>query len=168
MPTEIELNPVDFITVGTVGPKGKRVFHIQAGRDNQIVTMTLEKEQARALSEAISELLDDLGERFPEGAEGYVDLADFDMELQDPISSIFRIAQIGLGHDEVRDMIVIVAQEMTSINEDDEDSIIEEPGVVRLWGTRRQFRALSSHTLAIVKKGRANPRSNGRLTYYWT
>ncbi len=57
---EIELNPVDFITVGTVGPKGRRLFHIQAGKAGQIVTLTIEKEQARALAEALTELLDDL------------------------------------------------------------------------------------------------------------
>ena len=59
---EIELNPVDFITIGTVGPKGRRLFHLQAGRNSQLVSLTVEKEQTRALSEAITELLDDLAE----------------------------------------------------------------------------------------------------------
>ena len=53
--TEIELNPIDFLTVGTVGPKGRRSFHIQGGNARQIVTLTLEKEQTQALGEAIAE-----------------------------------------------------------------------------------------------------------------
>ena len=52
---EIELNPVDFITIGTVGPKGKRVFYLQAGHEGQIASMIIEKEQSWALSEAINE-----------------------------------------------------------------------------------------------------------------
>ena len=59
----IELNPVDFITVGTIGPKGQRIFHLQGGQGTQIVSLTIEKEQAWALSEAIREMLDDLEER---------------------------------------------------------------------------------------------------------
>src|SRR5512145_159870 len=62
---EIELNPIDFITLGTVGPKGRRQFNIQAGQGSQIVTLTLEKEQARRIAEAIEEMLTDLYKRFP-------------------------------------------------------------------------------------------------------
>ena len=57
---EIELNPVDFITVGTIGPKGQRIFHLQGGKDKQLVSLIIEKEQAWALSEAIREMLEDL------------------------------------------------------------------------------------------------------------
>jgi len=164
---EIELNPVDFITVGTIGPKGRRTFHIQAGRRSQIVSLTLEKEQARALGEAIAELLDDLTTRYPDGAEGKIKLSEYNMDLRDPVDPLFRIAQIGLGYDEIRNMIVIVAQEMLILGEEDDPEAVQ-PGVVRFWGTRAQFRALSMYAGNIVKKGRANPRSNGRLIYYWT
>ncbi len=64
-PNEIELDPVDFVTIGTVGPKGRRLFHLQAGQGSQIVTLILEKEQARALSEAIIEMLTDLTQKYP-------------------------------------------------------------------------------------------------------
>lgn len=164
---EIELNPVDFITVGTIGPKGRRTFHLQAGRKSQIVSLTLEKEQTRALGDAITELLDDLNKRYPDGAEGKIKLADYNMDMRDPIDPLFRIAQIGLGYDEIRNMIVIVAQEMLILGEED-DPELAQPGIVRFWGTRAQFRALGMQAGNLVKKGRANPRSNGRLIYYWT
>jgi len=167
MAREIELDPVDFITIGTVGPKGKRVFHIQAGRRSQIVTLTLEKEQTRALAEAITEMLDDLAKRYPEKPENKLTFADMNMELHDPVEPMFRVAQIGLGYDEGRDLVVIVAQEMVTLSEEDEPVDIQ-PGIVRFWGTRRQFRALGMRAATIVKKGRANPRGNGRLIYYWT
>lgn len=166
--TEIELNPVDFITVGTVGPKGRRVFHMQAGYSDRIITLTLEKEQTRALGEAIKELLDDLKERYPEGDEGTVNLANFNMNLRDPIEPLFRIAQIGLGYDEVSNRIVIVAEDFPLRSDDDESTEDAQPRVARFWGTRAQFRALSQYANQLVTKGRADPKKNGRLIYYWT
>jgi uncharacterized repeat protein (TIGR03847 family) len=164
---DIELNPVDFITVGTVGPKGRRTFHLQAGQGRQTVTLTLEKEQTRALGEAIGELLNDLKERFPADSEGDVNIDTWSMELRDPVDPLFRIAQIGLGYDEMRNMIVIVAQELLFV-EEGEDPDLLQPQIVRLWGRRDQFRALSLYAAKIVTKGRADPASNGRLIYYWT
>lgn len=162
---EIELNPVDYITVGTIGPKGKRVFHLQAGQDARIVSLLIEKEQAWALSEAIRELVDDLDERY--GGKTEPVLGDVDMDLREPIEPVFRVSQMGLGYDEDRNMVVLVAQELVIANEEDD---LEEakPGVVRLWCTREQMQTLSLHTIETVKSGRPDPKQNGRLIYYWT
>lgn len=162
---EIDLNPVDFITVGTVGPKGQRVFHLQAGKDGQVVSLTIEKEQAWALSEAIRELAEDLDQRYP--TLEAVDISDFNMELRDPIEPLFRVAQMGLGYDEDRSMVVLVAQELVAVDEDaDPESV--QPGIVRMWCSREQMRALSLHATATVQAGRPDPKQNGRLVYYWT
>ncbi len=164
---EIELNPIDFITVGTVGPKGKRLFHLQAGRGSQIVSLIIEKEQARALGQAISELLDDLAKQHTDIPSDAVDLKTMNMDLREPIEPQFRVAQMGLGYDEDRDLIVLVAQELV-VGAEEQDPALVQPSVVRFWGTRQQMRALSQHTTEVVKQGRADPRSNGRLLYYWT
>lgn len=165
--TEIELNPVDFVTVGTVGPKGRRLFHLQAGMGNQLVTLILEKEQTRALSEAIDEMLDDLVNKYPEQHEGDVNVSGWNMDLRDPLEPLFRVAQMGLGYDEERNMVLLVAQEL-SVPEEEQDSTTLEPRVVRMWATREQMRALSTHALRVVKQGRVDPKSNGHLIYYWT
>jgi len=165
---EIELNPVDFITVGTVGPKGKRLFHLQAGRGSQIVTLTVEKEQSRALAEAVAELLDDLAKQRENAlSSDAIDMRTMNMDLREPIDPQFRVAQMGLGYDEDHDLIVLVAQELV-VPEEGEDPELVQPGVARFWATRQQMRALSSHTLDVVRQGRADPKSNGRLLYYWT
>lgn len=167
--TEIELKPVDFITVGTIGPKGRRVFHLQAGKGTQIVSLIIEKEQAWALSEAVKELIDDLDERYPnpEGTSAEVDLESIDMELREPIEPIFRVSQMGLGYDEDNNMVVLVAQELIPTGED-EDPDATEPGIVRMWCDRQQMRALSLQAISTVQSGRADPRQNGRVIYYWT
>jgi uncharacterized repeat protein (TIGR03847 family) len=162
---EIELNPVDFITVGTIGPKGQRVFHLQAGKGEQVVSMIIEKEQAWALSEAIRELVEDLDKRYPETLPA--DVSQFSMDLREPIEPLFRVAQMGLGYDEDRNMIVLVAQELVVMDDDvDPDSV--EPGIVRMWSSRGQMRALSVHSTATVQAGRPDPKLNGRIAYYWT
>lgn len=170
---EIDLNPVDFITIGTVGPKGQRVFHLQAGKDDQVVTLIIEKEQAGALSEAIRELIDDLDRRMPSFSAGSI--ASSSMELRDPLEPLFRVAQMGLGYDEEHNKIVLIAQELIALGEDADldpdlnpDPEAVQPGVVRLWCSREQMRALSAHSSDTVQQGRPDPKQNGRLIYYWT
>ncbi len=189
MSNVIELNPVDFVTVGTIGPKGQRTFHLQAGKDNRIVSFTIEKEQAQALSAAITEMLDDIDSR--ENTTTEADFSQLDMELREPIEPLFRIAQMGLAHDRERDQIILVAtefvpQDTDELDEDDfddlddesEDSVVDffnpyigaegDPMVVRMWCSRQQMRALSLHAMDTVKSGRPDARQNGRIIFYWT
>lgn len=162
--TELEWDSIDFITIGTVGPKGKRTFYLQAGRGGRLATFLIEKEQAWALSEAIGEFIDDLDERYDE--ETSVDLVDMDMELREPIQPLFRISQMGLAYNEEDRMIILIAQEYAPQEEDELDDI--DAGVVRMWCTREQMRALSLQALDAVNSGRPDPKQNGRIIYYWT
>lgn len=181
---EIDLNPVDFVTIGTIGPKGQRVFYLQAGQGSQLVSMVVEKEQTWALSEALRELIDDLDKR--RLTETTVDMSLMDMDLREPIEPVFRVSRMGLGFDEDNDRVVLIMQELmvgegdADEDEDEEEPDIldpllaiddddtERPSVVRLWCSREQMRALSIQAADIVKAGRADPRLNGRLVYYWT
>lgn len=185
----IELNPVDFVTVGTIGPKGKRTFHLQAGKDNRIISFTIEKEQAHALSAAIDEMLNDIEAH--DDIKTKADFSQLDMELREPIEPLFRIAQMGLAYEANDNKIILVAQEWLPQQDDldaDEDmddgdeleddeaqeafNLFEgaagEPQVVRMWCTRQQMRALSLHAMDTVKSGRPDPKQNGRIIFYWT
>lgn len=166
---EIEIDPVSFITVGTVGPKGRRRFYLQAAQDDRLVSLLIEKQQALSLAEAISELLESLAEKYPQlPPEEEVNLSRWDMALRDPIDPLFRVSQMGLGYDEERNMIVLVAQELIIADEAEQSLIAPEPQIVRTWATREQMRALSEHSHDIVKRGRADPKTNGYMIYYWT
>jgi uncharacterized repeat protein (TIGR03847 family) len=158
--TDLDLRTLDFITIGTIGPKGKRMFHLQAGQGNQIVTFNIEKEQAWALGEAIKQFLDDLDQRNNEKTQ--VEMASLDMELREPIQPLFRVAQMGLAYEEETQMIILIAQE------DEFDVEGSDAGVVRMWATLEQMRALSLQAIDMVEQGRPSPRQNGRITYYWT
>jgi uncharacterized repeat protein (TIGR03847 family) len=142
------------------------VFHLQAGKGGQVVSLIIEKEQAWALSEAIRELVEDLDQRYPTGDSS--DEGETNMELRDPIEPLFRVAQMGLGYDEDRNMVVLVAQELVASVEDEPDPDALQPGIVRMWCSRTQMRALSAHATATVQAGRPDPKQNGRLVYYWT
>jgi len=174
---EIELNPVDFVTIGTIGPKGQRVFYLQAGYNNRLVSLVIEKEQSWALSEAINELITDLDKRYgdDDSDDEPLILDGIDMELREPIEPVFRVSQMGLGYDEEQDKIVLVAQELVLNRGDDSplgnlspDDDEEQAGIVRLWCSREQMRALSAQAIQTVESGRADPKQNGRLVYYWT
>ncbi|MCU0475986.1 MAG: DUF3090 domain-containing protein [Anaerolineae bacterium] len=187
---EIDLNPVDFVTIGTIGPKGQRTFYLQAGQGRRLLSMIIEKEQAWALGEALRELLTDLDER--KGVTSTVDMSRMDMDLREPIEPLFRVSRMGLGYDEEEDRVVLIAQELMlgqpesereqgddtepdpfaspddDEDEDDLDPNAPRPSVVRLWCSREQMKALSDHGSDTVRQGRADPRLNGRLVNYWT
>ncbi|MCB9438187.1 MAG: DUF3090 family protein [Anaerolineales bacterium] len=160
--TEIELNPIDFITIGTIGPKGRRQFMLQAGKGGQLVSVIIEKQQAHQLAEAVREMLADMGDT------DKVNLDDFDMTLREPIEPQFRVANMGLGHDETHDRVILVARELIIVSDDSDIPDDISPSVVRFWGSRQQFRALSEHTFDVVEAGRADPKTNGHVIYYWT
>lgn len=143
----IELHMVSRITIGTVGPPGKRVFLLQASDALDTITLKLEKEQARALAHATEELLENLDAEYPPDESAYETPPLADLMLQNPLEPLFQIGQIGLGYDRNRDMIVLAVQELIL----DEN---ETPSTARFWVTRAQVRALGRYTLEVVEQGR--------------
>lgn len=119
--SEIELDPVDFVTIGTVGPKGQRLFYLQAGARGQIISLIIEKEQARAIAETLSEMLDELN-RTLALSNDMPDMARMDMELRDPVEGRFRVSRIGLGYNEERDLVLLVAEELVILEEGQDPS----------------------------------------------
>ncbi len=144
-----DLDAVQRITVGAVGPKGQRVFYVQARRGSRVITLLAEKEQVRALADAISRLLDSLAEKNPRLATSD-DLLVTDMSLEEPLEPEFRVGQMGLGYDSDRDLVVLLIQGATAAEDEEED----QP-TARFSATRPQMRALSNHAVQVVAAGRA-------------
>lgn len=143
-----DFDPVDRITVGAVGQPGQRTFYLQATAGRQRLSFVLEKEQVSALASAIEQLLESLSEKNPllSTSEDWIALAN--MELAEPVEETFRAGPLGLGYDEGRDLLVIIAQELGSGEEG------EELETARLTFSREQGRGLAQHGSEIVNRGR--------------
>ena len=142
-----DLNPVSRITIGAVGPPGQRVFLLQASQGPSLITLKLEKEQARILASSTTELLEELDEKYPRTYSKFDEPLSSDLMLQEPVEPDFVIGQIGLGYDQEQDLVVLVVQEVQLEER-------PEPSTARFWATRAQMKALSSHTLEVVDQGR--------------
>lgn len=143
-----DIDPVDRITVGTVGQPGQRTFYLQARRGRQTLSLVMEKEQVGALASALEQLLENLAEKNPLLSTSEDNIVLGRMDLDEPIEEAFRIGQLGLGYDEGRDILVIIAQELGSGEEG------EELDTARLTFTRDQGRSLALHGSEIINQGR--------------
>lgn len=148
MARHIELNPVSFLTVGTVGEPGERTFYVQGSQGTETISLVVEKEQAATLAANFESLLKELAEKHPPTAkeQKQEDTIWRDMRLKEPVEALFRVGNMGLGYNEETDQVVLVAYEL--VEEE------EEPNVVSYWATREQIQLLVTHTETIVKKGR--------------
>jgi uncharacterized repeat protein (TIGR03847 family) len=140
-----DLNPVTHITADAIGPPGQRVFYIQAAQGSTLVTLLAEKEQVQALAEGLDRILDELDKKYPQNPPP-AEIPESVMGLLDPIEPAFPVGQLGLGYDEEKDMMVLIAYELT----DDFDDML----IARFWATRAQMQALSRHGAAVCAAGR--------------
>lgn len=147
--TVFELNPVQLITTGFIGQPGKRVFYLQAQGEAELVTLIVEKQQVEALAHGIEQFLTELQEKFPDLPAASEAFNPALMKLSVPVDPAFRVGQLGLGYDQDRDLLVLVAQEVVT-----EGRSTEEAGSARFFATRAQMRALSVYGLTLVKQGR--------------
>ena len=137
MSSSFELPDVDHLTVGTVGPPGKRVFYLQARAGAQVVTLRLEKTQVAALVAYLATLLSDL----PTATE-----LPTEMDLIEPVVAEWVVGTLGITYDEERDRVLLLAEELVEEG--------EEGASTRLLATRAQVAALSVHGAALVAAGR--------------
>jgi uncharacterized repeat protein (TIGR03847 family) len=128
-------------TAGAIGPKGQRVFYLQAREGALVVTLKLEKQQVGALADYLEQMLDDLpSEPKPPGEAP---------ALVDPGAPDWVVGGLGVAYDERLDRIVLIAEEL--LPDEDEDAA---PAVARFHLRRDQVRAFVPHARAVVAAGR--------------
>jgi uncharacterized repeat protein (TIGR03847 family) len=118
----IELDPVDRITADAVGPPGERTFFLQARKDDQLVTILVEKQQVQLLAASVVEILARLG---VETGQGPLDDA---MGLEEPIEPEWRAGRLSIGYQEERDLLLLEAEEIVAEDEADDEETIAEAG----------------------------------------
>jgi uncharacterized repeat protein (TIGR03847 family) len=146
---QYNFDPADRVTTGAVGQPGSRTFFLQARRGRERISLVVEKEQVQALAEAIEQLLENLTEQNPLLSTPEDLIAFTNMALEEPLEETFRVGRLGLGYDEGRDLLVIIAQELGG-----EETAQEELDVARITMTREQARALGREGTEIVTRGR--------------
>jgi uncharacterized repeat protein (TIGR03847 family) len=146
---EIDLNPVTHITTDAIGKPGSRVFYLQATQAEQVVTLLIEKVQIQSLAVGVEQFLAELSQKYPDLPDASPDYGEEEMRITPPVDPLFRVGELGLGYDNDRDLVVLVAREVTA-----EGTDAEEMGVVRLWCTRSQVRALCHWGVEVVNRGR--------------
>ena len=137
MSTSFELDDVDRITTGTVGPPGRRVFYLQATKGDRVVTLRLEKGQVAALVRYLAALLADLP------TPG--DLPQ-DLELVEPVVAEWVAGSMGVSYDEEADRLFLIIEEL--VEEE------QEGARARIGATREQMAALAIHGARVVEAGR--------------
>jgi uncharacterized repeat protein (TIGR03847 family) len=147
---EFEIKPVSKITTDAIGEPGKRVFYLQAQDEKQVVTLLIEKQQVQSLAIGVEQFLEDLQKRYPEITQASSDYVEREMALEKPFDPAFRIGQLGLGYDEENDLLILVARELQTTEEEEDQGA----SVARFWCTRSQLRGMCHWGIELANRGR--------------
>jgi uncharacterized repeat protein (TIGR03847 family) len=150
----IELDPVDRITAGAVGPPGRRVFYLQGRQSDRLVTVVVEKQQVELLSASLVEILARAGKETGQGPP------EEQMDLEEPVLPEWRAGRLSIGYDEERDLVLLECEEYVPAPDEADEEEAEprptdtEPGRIRFWASREQALALARHGAAVAAAGR--------------
>lgn len=145
---DLTLNPVERITVDAIGKPGNRIFYIQGTKDEQIISLIIEKVHLQTLILGIKDFHKEINSHFnklPDLAPTY---KEKEMQIQPPVDPLFRVGDIGLAYDETDDMVCVIVRENPA------DAPESESGVVRYWCSRSQLTALGNWAVVVMGRGR--------------
>lgn len=148
---EIDLSPLQHVTVDAIGQPGQRVFYIQGWRasDPQPVTIIIEKLQLQALVLGIVQMLEELARQRPEFILPKLEMQPDKMHISPPVDPLFRAGELGLGYDAERDNLVVLAREVVMEGGDE-----QEAAEVRFWCSRSQAASLAAWGDEVINRGR--------------
>ena len=140
MSESFHFEAVDMLTVGTLGPRGQRVFYLQCVAEGELVSLKFEKRQAAALAEYLDRVLRELPEADEPGPPD-------DLDMREPVVEAWTIGSLGIAYDQEEGRVILVAEELV----EDSDTI---GASARFTLTRPQVRALVTRARAVVAAGR--------------
>jgi uncharacterized repeat protein (TIGR03847 family) len=138
---DLDMEPVDSITVGVEGEPGHRTFYLEASQGTRTCTLVMEKAQ---LVELGTHLLAAMPDQLPEPAPA---------ATIGPLGSPgWRVGTIQIALDEPGGACTLVMEELSGV--EDEPETDAEPRRVRLVATLGQMRGLADRCLLVVEGGR--------------
>ncbi len=139
-----DLEDLEAIGVGTIGPPGQRQFYLRASGGGESVVLNCEKYHVQGLLTRIRQLLESHGEEIP---------TELDLKAPPPAQpgeSAWTVGELGLGYHEARSRFVIVAREVADSEETDPATL----ATARFWVTADQVRHFSRQADAVLQGGR--------------
>lgn len=136
MSDSYEFDSVEHFTTGAIGPKGQRVFLLQARQGTGVITLKLEKQQVAALADRLEQLTHDLvGASEPDPSSAG--------ELDEAAEPLWAIGALAVGV-EGPDRVVVLAEELTGDEDDDHDD----------EGSSASFRLHPAQVTAFIARAR--------------
>lgn len=130
---------------GTVGAPGERTFFLQAHDDNQLTSVSLEKEQVEVLADRVDALLAEaLGDQ-----SDAPDVVEDTAPLDQPIEEEFRVGVMTLAWEGEASRVVIEAFAVTDSEDDEASDVL----VVQL--SADAARGFAQRARSVVSAGRA-------------
>lgn len=133
--------------VEAIGEPGQRRFRFMVIADGQTAIMWMEKQQIQALGLALGQML----EQFETGGLD-LDRSEMPVEFDTETRRQFRVGRIELGYDESASRVVVIAHDINSPDEDDDDEAAGSPFACRL--SRAQAEDISGTAATVVAAGR--------------
>jgi uncharacterized repeat protein (TIGR03847 family) len=133
-----DFEEVTRVTAGTIGEPGKRQFYLQLRAAGTLVSLALEKDQLRTLTERLQEVFS----RVPVPPSGPLP----DMALEEPVAAIWRVGFMTLTYSQEEKAFEVSLVELV-----DEG---EEPATGHFQASLPQMQALATHAAGIITAGR--------------
>jgi len=87
-------------------------FIFRATKDEQVVTLIVEKLQVQSLAMGLEQFMADISEKFPDLPEASPAYIESEMHIEPPVDPLFRVGELGLGYEGETDLMVLVAREI--------------------------------------------------------
>jgi uncharacterized repeat protein (TIGR03847 family) len=133
-----DFEAVTRVTAGAIGEPGKRAFYLQLRAAGELVSLALEKDQLRALTERLQEVFT----RVPVPAAGRLP----DMALEQPVTPIWRVGFMTLTYSQEEKAFEVSLVEL--VDEGD------EPATGHFEASLAQMQALATHAATLIAAGR--------------
>jgi uncharacterized repeat protein (TIGR03847 family) len=146
MSNSFDLPDAAAFTVGTEGPPGERIFYLQARSTTEVVTLRLEKQQVALLAD----YLDRIVATYELEAGPAIDLP----ALVQPVIPEWIVGSIMVAIDEAESRIIVIAEELTPEDEDEDPDQAPSGAQARVSLTRPQIEAFVAGARSLVESGR--------------
>jgi uncharacterized repeat protein (TIGR03847 family) len=133
-----DFEQVSRVTAGAIGEPGKREFYLQLRAAGALISLALEKDQLRALTERLQEVFS----RVPVPPAGGLP----DMTLEQPVTPIWRVGFMTLTYSQDEKAFEVSVVEL--VNEGD------EPATGHFEASLPQMQALATHAASLISAGR--------------